>query len=93
MSSQNPPGDPFYLSGETMDRFRQALTIARYQARIAQNGGYGRHTEDVLVEVEAEMAAYLTRIRGALDHDKAEAEESGEAERERQSWFPSYRAA
>jgi hypothetical protein len=45
MSSQALVSDTFFLSGECLDRLRQALKIAGHQARVAQHG-YGRHVED-----------------------------------------------
>jgi hypothetical protein len=36
------------MTGERLDRLRQALKVARHQARVAQDGGYGRHVEDAL---------------------------------------------
>jgi hypothetical protein len=85
--------DAVYLSGEHIDRLREALKVAEHQARVAQSSGYGRHVEDVLVEIEEAIGSHLARIDIALDHDAADAEESGEAERQRESWSPRYRAA
>jgi hypothetical protein len=83
----------FSLLGESRDRLRQALRVALHQARVAQSSGYGRHVEDALVEVEETVRDMLAKIDNAVDDDRAEAEETVEAERERQSWFPRYRAA
>ncbi len=52
-----------------------------------------RHVEDALVEIEEVIGDSLAKIDNALDDDKAEAEETGQAERQRRSWFPRYRAA
>ena len=71
----------------------QALRVALHQARVTQSSSYGRHVEDALVEVEDAIANQLATIENAVDDDRAEAEETVEAERERQSWFPRYRAA
>ena len=92
MSSQTLVSDTFVLSGERLDRLRQALKVAGHQARVAQHGGYGRHVEDALTEIEEAITDYLARIENALEDDKADAEESGEAERQRRSWFPRYEA-
>jgi hypothetical protein len=93
MSTQGHASDAFYLSGESLERLRQALEVAGHQARVAQSGGYGRHVEDALTEIEEAISAHLARIPTALDDDKAEAEDSGEAALERQSWFAPYKAA
>jgi hypothetical protein len=93
MSDQTVVSDTFSLSGEYLDRLRQALQVASHQARVAQSGDYGRHVEDALLELEDTLGAELARIERALDDDKAEAEETGEAERERRSYFHRYQAA
>jgi hypothetical protein len=77
---------------EHLNRLRQALKVARHQARVAQAGDYGRHVEDALAEIEEAIGDHLAKIDNALDDDRAEAEESGEAERKRRSWFPRYEA-
>ena len=93
MDTQAIISNTFSLTGESLDRLRQALRVALHQARVTQSSGYGRHVEDALVEVEDTIADQLANIENAVDDDRAEAEETGEAERERQSWFPRYRAA
>jgi hypothetical protein len=93
MSNQGHVSDTFSLSGERLDRLRQALQVAGHQARIAQASGYGRNVEDVAAEIEETITTQLSRIETALADDKAEAEESGEAELAWRSWFPRYRAA
>ena len=92
MSTQPLVSDAFYRSGEPLDRLRQALKVAGHQARVAQHGGYGRHVEDALAEIEEAISDHIARIENALDDDKAEAEYSGEAERTRQAYFPRYEA-
>ena len=77
MSSQALVSDTFFLSGERLDRLRQALKVAGHQARVAQHGGYGRHVEDALAEIEEAITDHLARIENALEDDKAEAEEFG----------------
>jgi hypothetical protein len=93
MSSQHPVFDTFSFSGDDLDRLRQALKVARHEARVAQNGAYGPHVEDALVEIEEAIGAHLAQIASAVDDDKAEAKDSGEAALERRSWFSHYRAA
>jgi len=92
MTSQVLVSDTFCLSGERLDRLRQALKVAEHQARVAQSSGYGRHVEDALVEIEEAIITHLARLETALDDDKAEAEESGTAERARRTYFPHYEA-
>jgi hypothetical protein len=46
MSSHALVSDTFLLSGERLDRLRQALKVAGHQAGVAQHGGYGRHVAD-----------------------------------------------
>jgi hypothetical protein len=93
MDQQALASDAFFLSGDVLERLRQAFRVALHQARVAQDGGYGRHVEDALVEVEETIGDVPAKIDGAVDDDRAEAEETGESERERQSWFSRYRAA
>jgi hypothetical protein len=45
-----------------------------------------------LVEIEEAISDHLARIDDALDDDKAEAQASGEAERDRRAYFPHYEA-
>ena len=92
MSTQPLVSDAFYRSGEPLDRLRQALKVAGHQARVAQHGGYGRHVEDALVEIEEAIGNHLARIENALEDDKAEAENSGDADRARRAYFPHYEA-
>jgi hypothetical protein len=92
MNSQALVFDTFSLSGEHLDRLRQALKVARHQARVAQTCGYGRHVEDALTEIEEAITDHLTRIENAGDDDQAEAEETGEAERERRAYYSRYEA-
>jgi hypothetical protein len=92
MSSQALVSDTFLLSGEHLDRLRRALEVAGHQSRAAQHGGYGRHVDDTLAEVEETISDHLARIESALDDDKAEAEELGVAERSRRAYFSRYAA-
>jgi hypothetical protein len=93
MDTQPIVFDMFSLSGDRLDRLRQALGVAVHQVRVAQDSGYGHHVEDALTEIEEAIGSHLARMEIAVEDDKADAEESGEAERERRSWFPRYRAA
>ena len=44
------------------------------------------------MEIEEAIIDHLARIENALEDDKAEAEDSGEAERARRAYFPHYEA-
>ena len=93
MSTEPVVSDMFTLSGEHVDRLRQALKVVAHQARLAQTADYGRNLVDALVETEELALAQLARLDDALDDDKAEAEELGIAERHRRASYPLYRAA
>lgn len=93
MSTEPVVSDMFTLSGERVDRLRQALKVVAHQARLAQSADYGRNLVDALVETEELALAQLARLDDALDDDKAEAEELGIAERHRRASYPLYRAA
>jgi hypothetical protein len=93
MSTEPVVSDMFTLTGEHVDRLRQALQVVAHQARLAQAADYGRNLVDALVETEEFAVAQLARLDDALDDDKAEAEELGIAERHRRASFPLYRAA
>jgi hypothetical protein len=92
MSSQIRVSDTFTLSGERINRLKQALRVAEHQVHVAQ-GGYGRHVEDALADIEEAITDHLARIENALDDDSAEAEEPSEAEHERHAYCSRYRAA
>jgi hypothetical protein len=93
MKTEPIVSDTFTLSGENIDRLRQALKVVAHQARLAQAADYGRNVVDALVETEELARDQLARIDGALEDDRAEAEDQGVAERQRQASFPLYRAA
>jgi hypothetical protein len=79
--------DTFTLSGDFEQRLVQALEIARRLARLAQGPAY-RHMQDALAELEDALSDHLAAIATAADDDKADAEDSGEAERERRAYYP-----
>jgi hypothetical protein len=93
MSTQPAVSDTFTLSGEYLERLRQALKVVVHQARLAQGADYGRNMADALAEAEETAAVQLARLEGALEDDKAEAEELGAAERRRRASYSIYRAA
>jgi hypothetical protein len=75
------------LTGTYESRLAQLLRAARHQARLAQAGPRPR-MEDALAELEDALSEQLGSLEYAANADRADAEESGEAERERQSWLP-----
>jgi hypothetical protein len=79
--------DTFTLSGDYEQRLRQVLEIARHLARVAQGPAY-RRMQDALAELEDALSDHLAAIDTAADDDKAEAEDSGGAERERRAYWP-----
>ena len=81
------------MSGEHIDRLRQALRVVIHQSRVAQSADYGRNVIDALSETEELASAQLARLDGAEDDDRAEAEDLGVAEQQRRASYPLYRAA
>ena len=79
--------DTFTLSGDYEQRLVQVLEIARRLARVAQ-GPANRHMQDALAELEDALSDHLAAIETAADDDRADAEASGEAERERRAYYP-----
>ena len=93
MTGQPFVSDTFTLSGQHLDRLRQALKVVAHQTQLARSAGYGRNLEDALAETEELVLRQMARLDDALDDDGAEAEYSGEAARARQASHPTYRAA
>jgi hypothetical protein len=93
MNAKDAVPDQFAFSGERVDRLRQVLMLAERQARLVQGDGYGRNVQTAAADIEDAVADLLALLAGAMEDDKAEAEEVGEAEKARQAWFPHYRAA
>ena len=79
--------DTVTLTGTYESRVAQLLRAAQHQARSAQAAARPR-MQDALTELEDALADQLGALEYAADADLADAEESGEAERERQSWRP-----
>ena len=92
MRTQTAVLDTFTVSGDPIDRARQALEFARHQVRVAQADANWR-LEGALVEAEEAVGEQLARIDGALADAEADAEEAGETERQRRASYPRYRAA
>jgi hypothetical protein len=88
MSSSIQVPNTFTLTGDSLQRARQALKIVEDQIRAAQGGGYGRHVVDALSLAEEAVGTQTVLLKDALEDDRAEAEECDNA-----AWFPRYRAA
>lgn len=87
MALQDAGRDTFTLSGDDKSRLTQLLELARHQARVAQTAAAPR-MQDALVGLEDALSNQIAWLENAAEDDKADAEESGEAEHERQSWRP-----
>ena len=79
--------DTFTLSGDYENRVAPLLRLTQHQARIAQAAAAPR-MQDALTELEDALSDQIAALDRAADDDKADAEASGEAERERQAWHP-----
>ena len=79
--------DTFTLTGDYENRVLEALKVAQHQARLAQAGAAPR-MQDALVGLEDALSDQIAWLENAAEDDKADAEERGDAERERQSWRP-----
>jgi hypothetical protein len=93
MSTISSASDTFSLSGDHIDRLRQALKVVIHQSRVAQAADYGRNVVDMLTEAEELAGSALARLDAAVDDDRAEAEDLGITERQRRASYPLYRAA
>jgi hypothetical protein len=80
------------LSGDPLDRAIRLLGMAREELARAQEGA-GVHLEDALVEAGDTIDEQQAKIAAARTADEDEAEASGDADRRRHAWFPTYRAA
>jgi len=92
MAMQHISQDLLTLEGDRLARVFQLLKLTQRCARLAGDAG-GSHLQDALVQLEDALSDQIAALEGALDDDKAEAEESGAAERERQAYYQHYRAA
>ena len=93
MHTEPSVSDTFTMSGEHIDRLRQALRVVIHQSRVAQSADYGRNVIDALAETEELASAQLALLDEAEDDDRAEAEDLGVAEQRRRASYPLYRAA
>ncbi len=83
--SANSPSDP-------LDRAIQLLGMAREELNRA-HAGAGAHLEDALVEAADAIDEQQAKITAARTADEDDVEATGEADRRRSAWFPTYRAA
>jgi hypothetical protein len=79
------PDDTFTLSGDYEHRVLEVLKVAKHQVRLAQ-GGAAPRMQDALVGLEDALSDQIAWL--AAEEDKADAEESGEAEPERRTYYP-----
>ncbi len=79
--------DNIALTGNWDDRVVQLLRMARHFARLAQRDARS-HKLETLYELDDLLTDQLAALGNADEDDKADAEESGEAERERRAWRP-----
>jgi hypothetical protein len=82
-----PYPDTFTLSGDHENRVLEALRVAQHQVCLAQAQAAPR-MQDALVGLGDALSDQVAWLENAAEEDKADAEASGEAARERQSWPP-----
>jgi hypothetical protein len=87
MPTNSDVPDTFTLSGTYEQRVLEALRIAQHQARRAQASAAAR-MQDALVGLEDALSDQIAWLENAAEDDKADAEESDEAERQRAAWRP-----
>jgi hypothetical protein len=87
MQMRNSVPDTFTLTGDYENRVLEALKVAQQQVRLAQPEAAPR-MQSALVGLEDALSDQIAWLENAAEDDKADAEESGEAERERQAWRP-----
>jgi len=87
MQVRNSDPDTFTLSGDYENRVLEALRIAQHQVRLAQPEAAPR-MQAALEGLEDALCDQIAWLENAAEDDKADAEETGEAERERQAWRP-----
>ena len=87
MSTQIDVPTSFTLTGDYEHRVLEALRVAQHQVRLAQDGAAPR-MQDALVGLEDALSDQIAWLENAAEDDKADAEESGEAERERRAYHP-----
>jgi hypothetical protein len=87
MQAEHTAPDSFTLTGDYKNRVLEALRVAQQQVRLAQPQAAPR-MQDALVGLDDALSDQIAWLENAAEDDKADAEEAGEAERERQAWRP-----
>ena len=87
MEARNSDADTFTLTGDYESRVLEALKVAQRQVRLAQPEAAPR-MQDALMGLDDALSDQIAWLENAAADDRADAEDSGEAERERQAWFP-----
>jgi hypothetical protein len=87
MQVRNNVPETFTLTGDYENRVAELLRIAQHEARLAQ-GVAAPRMQDALTDLEDALSDQLAALDNAAEDDKADAENTGEAERERQAWHP-----
>jgi hypothetical protein len=87
MQARNSVPDTFTLTGEHEARIAELLRIAQREVRAAQIAAQPR-MQDALTELEDAISDQIAALERAAEDDKADAEMTGEAARERQAWRP-----
>jgi len=77
----------FTLTGDYENRVLEALRVAQHQVRLAQ-GGAARRMQYALAGLEDALSDQIAWLENAAEDDMADAEGSGEAERERRAYYP-----
>jgi multidrug efflux pump subunit AcrA (membrane-fusion protein) len=89
---RNDP-DTVMLSGDPLDRARQALDVAREQILRGQEEAADYRVEDCLVEAEDAIDTARARTADAAEAEREAAKDSGAADRQRLAERPIYRPA
>ena len=87
MTALQSAPDTLTLSDDPESRITQLLKLVQHQARIAQTAAAPR-MQDALAELEDAISDQLAALDRAAEDDKADAEATGDAARERQAWRP-----
>jgi hypothetical protein len=87
MALREPVPDTFTLTGDPENRVLDALRVAQHQVRLAQAGAAPR-MQDALAALEDALIDQIAWLENAGEDGLSDAEESGEAERERRAYYP-----
>jgi hypothetical protein len=87
MTPRQSTPDTLTLSDDPESRITQLLQLVQHHARIAQTMAAPR-MQDALTELEDAISDQLAALDRAAEDDKADAEATGEAARERHAWRP-----